>query len=111
MGIRKLESTKRNWLAVREFAINPVDKSEYHIDSNPFTKIAINGVQSVALDGVARSILLMGNVADASYRLVAADGSVVGEGASSSSYVELATNGATAIEICGNCEIIEVVKK
>lgn len=111
VGIRKLESKKRNWLAVREFAINPVDKSEYHIDSNPFTKIAINGVQSVALDGVARCILLMGNVADASYRLIAADGSVVGEGAISSSYVELETNGAAAIEICGNCEIIEVVRR
>ena len=56
-------------------------------------------------------LALMGNVADASYRLIAADGSTVDEGAISSSYVEFATNGATAIEICGNCEIIEVVRR
>ena len=43
VGIRKLESTKRNWLAIREFAINPVTESEYGWDCNPFTSLKVEG--------------------------------------------------------------------
>ncbi len=43
VGIRKLESTKRNWLAIREFAINPVTVSEYGWDCNPFTSLKVEG--------------------------------------------------------------------
>ena len=37
VGIRKLESKKRNWLAIRAFEINPVEESEYGWDGNPYT--------------------------------------------------------------------------
>ena len=43
VGIRKLESQKRNWLAIREFAINPVTLSEYGWDCNPFTSLKVEG--------------------------------------------------------------------
>ena len=43
VGIRKLESEKRNWLAIREFAINPVSVSEYGWDCNPFTSLKVEG--------------------------------------------------------------------
>ena len=35
--LRKLESQKRNWLAIRSFEINPVEKSQFGWDGNPFT--------------------------------------------------------------------------
>jgi hyaluronoglucosaminidase len=37
VGIRKLESKKRNWLAIRAFEINPVEEKEYGWDGNPYT--------------------------------------------------------------------------
>ena len=37
VGIRKLESKKRNWLAIRAFEINPVEETEYGWDGNPYT--------------------------------------------------------------------------
>ena len=43
VGIRKLESKKRNWLAIREFAINPVSEEEYGWDGNPFTSRSVEG--------------------------------------------------------------------
>ena len=43
VGIRKLESKKRNWLAIREFAINPVTLAEYGWDCNPFTSLKVEG--------------------------------------------------------------------
>lgn len=43
VGIRKLESEKRNWLAIREFAINPVTEKQYGWDGNPFTSLKVKG--------------------------------------------------------------------
>ena len=43
VGIRKLESQKRNWLAIREFAINPVEVSDFGWDCNPFTFVRVEG--------------------------------------------------------------------
>ena len=34
---------KRNWLAIREFAINPVSEEEYGWDGNPFTSRSVEG--------------------------------------------------------------------
>lgn len=112
VALRKLESEKRNWLAIREFAINPRSKSEYHIDSNPFTKLASDGITVVALGNVARCTLLLGGVSKGlSYRLIAADGSVVADKAIESSFVDIATEGAVSIEISGKCDIFEVVRQ
>ncbi len=43
VGIRKLESKKRNWLAIRSFEINPVAESDFGWDANPFTMIKVEG--------------------------------------------------------------------
>ncbi len=57
VGIRKLESTKRNWLAIREFAINPVTESEYGWDCNPFTSSKVEGSIDVEIPSACNTSL------------------------------------------------------
>ena len=73
VGIRKLESKKRNWLAIREFAINPVDKSEYGWDANPFTEVSSTEELRVDVKEGAKTVrLLLGKLAEsgATYRVM-----------------------------------------
>ena len=48
VGIRKLESKKRNWLAIRSFEINPVAEADFGWDANPFTFVKVEG--SIVVD-------------------------------------------------------------
>lgn len=86
VGIRKLESKKTNWLAIREFAINPVTEAEYGVDSNPYTVLRGDYLE-VALSADTKGVtLLLDRVsADAGYTLYCGD-VVVKEGAIHSSY-------------------------
>ena len=68
VGIRKLESKKRNWLAIRSFEINPVSESEYGWDANPFTVVkADEPVVAAVPEGVASAQLLLGKIAEGDY--------------------------------------------
>jgi hyaluronoglucosaminidase len=121
VGIRKLESKKRNWLAIREFAINPVTKEEYGVDGNPFTALLV-GEQNVASfevkEGATRATLLLGSLNDPENRnlkrvagnnqftvvkphcrVIAADGSVISEVEVCSSAVNVDCAGAARIEV------------
>lgn len=68
VGIRKLESKKRNWLAIRSFEINPVAESEYGWDANPFTSVAASEAVVKALpEGATTVQLLLGKLAEGAY--------------------------------------------
>ena len=68
VGIRKLESKKRNWLAIRSFEINPVAESEYGWDANPFTSVAASEAIVKALpEGATTVQLLLGKIAEGAY--------------------------------------------
>ncbi|MBR2867319.1 MAG: beta-N-acetylglucosaminidase domain-containing protein [Alistipes sp.] len=114
VGIRKLESQKRNWLAIRAFEINPVEESEYGADGNPFTVLTTGGMAEFAIPETSRSgrcVALMGIPGeDARYKLMAEDGSVVCEGAITNPYAEV-TNlmGAATIVFEGVDNIFEVL--
>lgn len=68
VGIRKLESKKRNWLAIRSFEINPVAESEYGWDANPFTVVSATEPLSQAVKEGATSVqLLLGKLSEGAY--------------------------------------------
>ena len=59
VGIRKLESKKRNWLAIRSFDINPVEKCDYGWDANPFTAFSTTESLDIAVAKGATSLRLL----------------------------------------------------
>lgn len=115
VGIRKLESQKRNWLAIREFAINPVTKQEYGIDGNPFTALDVEkGGKALfeVKDGATRATLLLGSLDDASKmscRLLADDGSVVGVVKITSPVLEVDCSGVRRVEVTGVSKVFEAI--
>ena len=111
VGIRKLESEKRNWLAIRAFEINPVTPEEYGADNNPYTALAIEGSTRIALDEATTSCtLLLGlRAADARYTLLTEEGDVVREGDITTSLLHLDTAGVAYIDIYGVDRLFETV--
>lgn len=68
VGIRKLESAKRNWLAIRSFEINPVEEKDYGWDANPFTYYTSSKPMMVAVaKGRTQATLLLGEVSEGAY--------------------------------------------
>ncbi len=80
VGIRKLESAKRNWLAIRSFEINPVAESEYGWDANPFTFYSSDEPMKMAVaKGKTSAMLLLGEVAEGAYvEMLSKKGKVLG---------------------------------
>ena len=113
VGIRKLESKKRNWLAIRSFDINPVTKAEYGVDSNPFTFLATDGNATFALKESTTCVtLLMGNVAEgARCKLYNRDGALVGDVAVDSAILHLDCTDVATIELSGVAAVFECVEK
>lgn len=114
VGIRKLESEKRNWLAVRAFEINPVAASEYGTDGNPFTMLAVEDKAQFAVtkeQSKGRCVALLGApAADAKYRILNKRGKVLRECAVASPYVEIPSlKGAATLEFEGVDRIFEVI--
>ncbi|MBQ3044077.1 MAG: beta-N-acetylglucosaminidase domain-containing protein [Alistipes sp.] len=114
--LRKLESSKTNWLAVRSFEINPVPTSEYHIDGNPFTSLPVGVGATIDVPAEATHChLLLGKLMvelAPYYRLLDEAGNVVGEGLITSSDWLLTTDGKVArIEISGVECIYEAIFK
>lgn len=113
VGIRKLESAKRNWLAIRSFDINPVTKEEYGADSNPFTFLATEGEAVFMLKpSTTRVTLLMGDVKeDACCTLYDATGEVIDEVAVDASILHLNSRGAVKLSLQGVEAIYECVEQ
>ena len=113
VGIRKLESKKRNWLAIRSFDINPVTKQEYGVDSNPFTFLATDGNATFALKESTTSVtLLMGNVADgARCKLYNRDDALVGDVAVENAILHLDCADVATIELSGVASVFECIEK
>ena len=111
VGIRKLESEKRNWLAIRAFEINPVTPEEYGADNNPYTALTIEGSTRITLPEATTSCtLLLGLLdADARYTLLTEEGNVVREGNITTSHLHLDTTGAAYIDIYGVDRLFETV--
>ena len=113
VGIRKLESKKRNWLAIRSFDINPVTKEEYGVDSNPFTFLATEGVAEFSLKPTTtRVTLLMGDVAEgARCELYGAEGELVNAVDVTSSILHLDVAGVTSLKLTGVTAVFECVEQ
>ena len=111
VGIRKLESKKRNWLAIRSFDINPVTAEEYGHDNNPYTALAIEGSTRITLpaETSACTLLLGLRSDDARYELLSAEGNVIGQGDITTSHLSIDTAGATYIDIYGVDRLFETV--
>ena len=113
--LRKLESSKRNWLAIRAFEINPVPASRYHLDGNPYTALLLNNSVQVAIPADAtHAVMLLGKLpamGNAHYRLLDSKGRCVGEGDINSSRYQILLHGSNAVtlEISGVKQIYEVV--
>ncbi|MBR2015033.1 MAG: beta-N-acetylglucosaminidase domain-containing protein [Alistipes sp.] len=111
--LRKLESEKTNWLAIRSFEINPVTADRFAEDENPFTMRAVEGdVRFDVKADAATCTLLLGDIAKSAYcRVVNAAGEVVYEQDILSPYVTFSLRGtdAVALELSGVQSIYEVV--
>ena len=113
VGIRKLESAKRNWLAIRSFDINPVTKEEYGADSNPFTFLATEGEAVFMLKpSTTRVTLLMGDVKeDARCTLYNAVGEVIDEVSIEASILHLDSRGAVKLVLNGVSAVFECIEQ
>lgn len=130
VGIRKLESQKRNWLAIREFAINPVTKEQYGEDGNPFTALEVEGTTATfaVKEGATHATILVGSLSDpenktlkrngseATFSVVkprckvlAEDGTVLSDVELSSSVVEVECSGAATIVVESMHKIFECI--
>ena len=113
VGIRKLESEKRNWLAIRSFDINPVTKEEYGVDNNPFTFLATNGEAEFALKpSTTRVTLLMGDVKEGA-RCTAynAAGDVVNDVEVGSCILHLDVANVATLKLSGVSSVYECVEQ
>ena len=113
VGIRKLESKKRNWLAIRSFDINPVTKEEYGVDSNPFTFLATDGNATFAIkESTTRVTLLMGSVADgARCKLYNRNGELVGDVVVEGAILHIDCADVATIELSGVAAVFECIEK
>ncbi len=114
VGIRKLESKKRNWLAIRSFDINPVTKEQYGEDCNPFTALRPEGGVHIDLAGISRIVVLMEGIdANSKLHLFNADGEEIAQQTLSSAYLcleDVASTGAVSATIEGVGQIFEIIR-
>ena len=112
VGIRKLESKKRNWLAIRSFDINPVTEAEYGADSNPFTFLVTEGEATFAIKPTTKHItLLMGDVkADARCKVYDAEGAVIADVAVDKAILHLDVANAASLTLTGVDAVFECVE-
>ena len=128
--LRKLQSAKTNWMAVRRFDINPVrreklgfnieagDESLQAFDYNPITSFMSNGVISfgVAPNVTGYTLLLklpmsgQGTAAPVKFRQFDAKGKLLSEVTIDSHFFKAQlVAGASRIEIEGEVEIFEIL--
>jgi hyaluronoglucosaminidase len=115
VGIRKLESKKRNWLAIRSFDINPVEKCDYGWDANPFTAFSTTESLDIAVAKGATSLrLLLGTLPaeGIAYELLDGNNSTLAEGTIShpEQCIEI-VEGSTTLRLKGTVMLYEVVQR
>ena len=116
VGLRKLESKKRNWLAIRSFDINPVEKEDYGWDSNPFTSFAaLESLDITIADDTIAIRLLLGTLPaeGIAYELLDAEGAVVANGTIERSEAVVIIDNATAktLRLNGAVTLYEAIAK
>jgi hyaluronoglucosaminidase len=111
VGIRKLESKKRNWLAIREFAINPVEVCDFGWDCNPFTSYSSAKGLNIAVAESATMLRLLLGVVPAEgvgYKVLRGE-DVIAEGSITTSEQVIALDGATAVVVEGDVTLYEAI--
>ena len=115
VGIRKLESKKRNWLAIRSFDINPVEKCDYGWDANPFTAFSATESLDIAVAKDATSLrLLLGTLPaeGVAYELLDSNNNILSIGTilAPEQSINIA-DGCTTVRLKGAVTLYEVVQK
>ena len=113
VGIRKLESKKRNWLAIRSFDINPVEKCDYGWDANPFTAFSsAEGVDIAVKEGTTSLRLLLGALPaeGIAYECVDSNGNNLSNGIiSHPEQIINLTEGCTTLRLSGAVTLYEAI--
>ncbi len=127
--LKRLDSDKKNWAAVRSFKVNPIrssdlpfvvkseniDKALLGFDKNPETSFVNNGVLlfGIPVNATKCTLLLKPLIAGDSkieIRQLRKNGSVLNRITSDSAFVKFdIVKDATTIEVDGNVEIFEIV--
>ena len=114
VGIRKLESEKRNWLAIRSFEINPVAESDFGWDANPFTSYRVEGSVVRELQMADSLELMLGEIDGRVEYRIFDDSTEYSRGVITSARTTIALpqsdaiTGKLSIEIIGDCVIYEM---
>ena len=126
--LRKLESGKTNWCAVRTFSVNPrrtgdlgfgvkapdMEKAVYAFDRDPRSFYALDGTLTVEIpfgnDRINARILLMRPYGSLLVRQYSADGTCIREAVTQESFCELKIDPRTAgLSIEGVADIFEIL--
>ena len=128
--LRKIESDKTNWAAVRTFSVNPLrpdslgfdlqapdrDKAVYAFDNNPYTYYALDGAMSFGIvreDSAQVSVdkvLLLRPRSEVTVTQYAADGSAVGRISTEEPYCSISLSpDAVRVRIEGDTDIFEIL--
>ena len=126
--LRKLESDKTNWCAVRTFSVNPqytetlgfnvtapdMERAVYAFDRNPRSFYALDGVLTVEIpfsdDRVNGRVLLMRPRGSLLISQYSSDGTRIRETVTHDSYFELKIDPRTAeLRIEGSADIFEII--
>ena len=128
--LRKIESDKTNWAAVRTFSVNPIrpdsldfdmqapdrDKAVYAFDNNPYTYYALDGAMSFGIvrdDSTQVSVdkvLLLRPRSEVTVTQYSADGSAVGRISTEEPYCSISLSpDAVRVRIEGDTDIFEIL--
>ena len=128
--LRKIESDKTNWAAVRTFSVNPVrpdslgfdmqapdrDRAVYAFDNNPYTYYTLDGDLSFGIireDSTGtdvEKVLLLRPRSEVTVTQYAADGSVAGRLSTEEPYCRLTMSpDAVRVRIEGDTDIFEIL--
>ena len=128
--LRKIESDKTNWAAVRTFSVNPVrpdslgfdmqapdrDRAVYAFDNNPYTYYTLDGDLSFGIiheDSIGtdvEKVLLLRPRSEVTVTQYAADGSVAGRLSMEEPYCRLTLSpDAVRVRIEGDTDIFEIL--
>ena len=128
--LRKIESDKTNWAAVRTFSVNPVrpdslgfdmqaqdrDRAVYAFDNNPYTYYALDGdlsfgiIREDSIGADVEKVLLLRPRSEVTVTQYAADGSVAGRLSTEEPYCRLTLSpDAVRVRIEGDTDIFEIL--
>lgn len=125
--LKRLESAKSNWAAVRSFEVNPINearlgfrieatgpaKALYAFDGNPGTSYQNSGILAFGIPDNATGFTMLlkpGSVEKPKLRQLDAKGALISETVIDSPFFKVSLDkGADKIELEGNVEIFEII--